>query len=536
MKFSGRFLLLITLLVSFTYIYAVDQNEDLVSFVKPATVQIISSTKGSVGIPDFVFDYENKTISTTTEANKFSTTTIDKSVEGTGFIISSDGIIVTNSEILVGTVHTIYRSTVEKHLRNVHNKDPKDQGYVDAYATIYKFLTENSVEDLKTDVKIVRPKTDGYDAIVLYSNSTFESDDRDIALLKINADKLPSINLSDSPTSMGQKIYSMSYPLLEQLVSEPIFNQGIINTIKDNQYQTNIPSPEGSKGSPVIDQNGKVIGSLTSSGFVLPVSAIKEALASTSISLSPNLYNTHYQNGLALLENNHCKAALEEFNKAQDVNSDFSVEEFIKPKKDLCDSIIASGQSRDTLWDEIIFILKTNASNVYLWGSILGLFILSVLCNRYFLKRLRRDEERMGIVTNQETATEGVEILHKSTSSAGKSKVSTELPVKKVFDPLESEFSGKITKVNFMFKKPEKVEVLTHLTSTPDVIKAPKTIQPDDSLVVIAQFKTLNAPITGSPKKTTELQKAITTDLPPVKKEDMKIEDPKKLIKPSKRK
>ncbi len=534
MKFYERFLLLITLLVSFTYIYAVDQNEDLVSLIKPATVQIISSTKGSIGIPDFVFDYEDKTISTTTKVDSFSTTTIDKSVEGTGFIISSDGIIVANSETFIGTVHTIYRSTVEKYLRNVHNKDPKDQGYADAYSIIYKYLAENSVEDVKTDIKIVRPKTGGYDAVVLYSSSTFESDDRGIALLKINTDKLPSIYLSDSPANMGEKVYSMSYPLLEQLVSEPVFNQGIINTIKDNQYQTNIPSLDGSKGSPVIDQDGKIIGSLTSSGFVIPVSAIKEALASTSISLNPSLYITHYQNGLALLENNHCKAALEEFEKAQDVNPDFSVEEFIKPKKDLCESIIASGQSRDTLWDEIMFILKTNASNVYLWGSIIGLFILSVLCNRYFLNRLRKDEERMGIITRQEVvADDGIEILRKSSSRGSRSKISTEFRVKEIFDPLESELSEKTTKIDSMFKKPEKVEVLTRLESAPDVIKVPKAIQPDNSLVIIAPFKTLSVPITQKIKKITELQKVITTDLPPVKKEDMKIEDPGK---PTKRK
>ncbi len=524
MKFFAKFLVIICSILFSIQTFAIENNIDLVSLVKPSTVQIITSVKGSIGIPNFIFDYDKNTISSTTKINDFSSSTVSSSGEGVGFILSEDGIIVTHSEILVGTKNTLYGKTAEKYLNSI-NKNSGDVGYKNAYKIIFNYLKENSIENVTEQIKIVRPQTTGYDAKVLYTGTSYENDNA-IALIKIEATKLPTIFLSDQQASLGEKVYLMSYPLVTSLISEPIFSEGIINTIQGTIYRSDISLSVESKGSPVVDQNGKVLGVLGLAGVIIPTISITNALTALGLKIKPGQYNTHFLAGLVYMIDNHCRLAIEEFIKAQDVNLDFPVQEYTKPKIDICNSIINSDQSRDTLWDEVVFMLKTNASSIYLWITALLLFIIFLFCNRYFLKRLRKDEQKINLILNEETTT-GIKIEHDSNNL----KVSTELPIKKTFDASESKLSEKTTKINSIFKKPEKIEVLTHLSSTPGVITEPKAIQPDDALVVIASFKTLSRPITQNRNETTELQKTIKTDLPPEKKEDMKIENYSPIVK-----
>lgn len=89
---------------------------------------------------------------------------------------------------------------------------------------------------------------------------------RDVCLLKIEARNLPTVDLGDSDyAALGEQIVVIGNPLgLEHTVAS-----GIISSIRDmgdtSLIQINVPVSPGSSGSPVFNMKGEVIGVVTSS-------------------------------------------------------------------------------------------------------------------------------------------------------------------------------------------------------------------------------------------------------------------------------
>lgn len=138
---------------------------------------------------------------------------------GSGFVVSSDGLILTNSHVISGS------------------------------ATIsIKFIADNRVY---SNVKVVR-------------NNTI----RDLALLKINdAGNFVPVVLGDSDqVSVGQRVVAIGNPQgLENTVSD-----GLVSQIRDvngtKLLQISVPISVGSSGGPLFNMDGEVIG-ITSSSF-----------------------------------------------------------------------------------------------------------------------------------------------------------------------------------------------------------------------------------------------------------------------------
>lgn len=163
--------------------------------------------------------------------------------QGTGFIISEDGYVVTNAHILSGG----------------------RQLYVVNY------------EQDNLDVDLV-----GYDL------------DLDIALLKLENGMYDKLDLADSSeVQVGQKVIAIGNPLgLQFSVSE-----GIVSAVHregtngiDAYIQTDAALNPGNSGGPLIDKSGKIIGinnfkigSGESLGFALESDYIKEVVNSISI-------------------------------------------------------------------------------------------------------------------------------------------------------------------------------------------------------------------------------------------------------------
>jgi regulator of sirC expression with transglutaminase-like and TPR domain len=111
--------------------------------------------------------------------------------------------------------------------------------------------------------------------------------DRDLALIKIEAKKLPVLQLGNSQDLIpGQAVLSIGNPLgYEHSVS-----RGVIAAIRELEFgdgrpmvQVAIPIEPGSSGSPALDLNGNVIAILSiksggAMGFGVPVNELKKLL------------------------------------------------------------------------------------------------------------------------------------------------------------------------------------------------------------------------------------------------------------------
>lgn len=116
----------------------------------------------------------------------------------------------------------------------------------------------------------------------------------DLAVLKVNGSKLPSVTLGDSDKiSIGEKVVAIGSPIgLQNTVSE-----GIISSLRNGEdscsIQISVPINHGSSGGALFNEYGNVIG-ITSAGydttgdlnFAIPVNLVKPLLKSnTAISL-----------------------------------------------------------------------------------------------------------------------------------------------------------------------------------------------------------------------------------------------------------
>jgi len=169
---------------------------------------------------------------------------------GTGFFISSDGLIVTN-----------------KHV--VSDNDAE-----------YTVLTNDGKK---------------YDAKVLAKDSML-----DIAILKIKGDNFPYLTLGDSSKlKLGQTVIAIGNALGEfrNSVSVGVIS-GLSRTISASDYSGNVESLDeviqtdaainpGNSGGPLLDLNGKVIGvnvamerGAENIAFALPINALKPVIDS----------------------------------------------------------------------------------------------------------------------------------------------------------------------------------------------------------------------------------------------------------------
>lgn len=169
---------------------------------------------------------------------------------GSGFIVSSDGLVATN-----------------KHV----------------------------VSDQEASYTVMTNDEKKYDAKVLAVDPI-----NDVAILKINAEKLPVLELGDSANlKIGQTVVAIGNSLGE---FRNTVSKGIISGLKRNVtagsgfgdtenlsevIQTDAAINPGNSGGPLLDINGKVIGvnvamaqGAQSVGFALPIDIIKKDLAS----------------------------------------------------------------------------------------------------------------------------------------------------------------------------------------------------------------------------------------------------------------
>ena len=162
----------------------------------------------------------------------------DKNVIGTGFLISEDGLVVTNHHVV----------------------QP-------AYRMIAKFSGGTAVP---------------------VENVVADSPDDDIAILRISAKGFKYLRLGDSSAaSPGEHVLVIGSPLgLQGTVSDGIVS-GVRQLRNRTWIQTSAPVSPGNSGGPLIDTDGNVIGVVTMGikpdiaqnlNFAVPINTVKALL------------------------------------------------------------------------------------------------------------------------------------------------------------------------------------------------------------------------------------------------------------------
>src|SRR5581483_271152 len=84
----------------------------------------------------------------------------------------------------------------------------------------------------------------------------------DVALIKLQADKLPSVHLRNSKPEVGEEVFAIGAPLLEKL--DVTVTRGIVSAYRvdrgHNYIQSDVVVHPGNSGGPLTDRSGSVIG------------------------------------------------------------------------------------------------------------------------------------------------------------------------------------------------------------------------------------------------------------------------------------
>ncbi len=308
---------------------------------------------------------------------------------GTGFLITGDGCIITNSHIIDHDsafirnkfILSTFQEVTEQNINSLQSSwamtltDEQRNLLYNSYGLIYSQVSSMILYDLKREIDVLY-RADGFNnntrtikkkAEVLVNGRPMPG--KDVAILKIeDGNNLPTLMLSaDSLVDIGTQALVLGYPepandnsfLSSESVIEPSLTAGIVSAVKESVggwqvIQMDALISHGSSGSPVCNGRGKVIGlttfgsleqgsNLLASGFnfAIPLSVIKEFLDSAKIHPALSEASVIYNQGIDFFYKEYYKNALRKFNQVKKINKDYPGLNYYTQ---LCRNKIAAGE------------------------------------------------------------------------------------------------------------------------------------------------------------------------------------------------
>jgi serine protease Do len=334
---------------------------------------------------------------------------------GTGFIISSDGYVVTNCHIIDRDsafirnkfILSTFQEVTEANINALQSSwamtltDQQKNLLYNAYGLIYSQVSSMIIFDLKKEIYVLykaneennSPLTVKKKVIVVKKGQPMPG--KDVAILKIEDEKeLPTLALcKDSVVRIGTQVLVLGYPepatsntyLASESGIDPTLTTGIVSAIKKSiggwpVIQMDATISHGSSGSPVCNENGEVIGLATfgsleqgkdvlASGynFAIPISVVKEFLDSLKLQPSLSRSTILFNEGLDLFYKQFYSQALQKFKQVKKLNKLYPQ---LNIYIDQCNNKVAYGNDKQSpprkyvLWIMIIIAVMTG---VYLF-------------------------------------------------------------------------------------------------------------------------------------------------------------------------
>lgn len=298
--------------------------------------------------------------------------------QGSGFIVSSDGYIVTNAHVVNYDENAIMNEFATQAANYVANSwlelydrvpedesshDPYYYSYTQNWQDNYDFFMNKYEPEYIQEIRVffgtpvggvVSPE--GYPAEIrklspqklwlTYGDYVYRSG-KDLAVIKIEgADNLPTALLCDSAyLRVGDKIIVIGYPgtasssmtpyLSPETNLVPTVTSGIVSAIRklpdgSDVIQTDAAIFHGNSGGPAFDEYGRVVGVATfASGknlvsgdwidiqgynFLVPINVAKSLMTELNINTTPSETTQHFNDGMDYYWSGRYTEARGEFN------------------------------------------------------------------------------------------------------------------------------------------------------------------------------------------------------------------------------
>ncbi|TAL43000.1 MAG: serine protease [Chitinophagaceae bacterium] len=287
---------------------------------------------------------------------------------GTGFFITDDGYLVTNSHVVDEEANYIHRKFILSAFRQVTESNIKalEAAWVVTFSDQQKELLYNTFAKVYSSIQSILLENQQKNIYVLYASDTLNRQSaartaiatlvkkgqsmpgKDVAILKIEVSKLlPTLQVAGiSLPRIGDRIYVYGYPdpvtrneyLSAESVLEPSLTAGIVSGIRKtvngwNVVQMDAEINHGNSGGPVCNEDGDVIGIATfgsiesGSGtlaagmnFSLPVNILKEFLDSLKIVPVQGRASLLFNKAMDDYDNEEYKDAVKKLNRLQKLN------------------------------------------------------------------------------------------------------------------------------------------------------------------------------------------------------------------------
>jgi serine protease Do len=308
--------------------------------------------------------------------------------QGSGFVISPDGYVVTNAHVAAPDETELKQQLAANGLKDFVDRDVKDflnsaggqpsQALVDKVTKAVTTYDAHYLQITKLDKSFsvevgaasASGKVSAQDITADVSAAGQQIPGKDVAVLKIERSNMPTVPLGDdSQVNTGDKVYVLGYPaaatfhpvLSEASQVEPTLTSGTVSARKSASggwpvLQIDAPITHGNSGGPVFDDHGRVIGIATfgtvdpSNGkevqgfnFAVPISVAREFINKAGAKPQEGIVSQKYDDAILLYNKQWYSDALTEF---QQVNSLSPGHPYVQEYITKSQTAIAQGKDR----------------------------------------------------------------------------------------------------------------------------------------------------------------------------------------------